>query len=204
MSQMSFLQSNESSLTMIQNKIILLYFAKKMDLPLTKSQIEKFALEEDFMDTLTVQTYIAELEASGYLEKILDNDSARFTLTEEGLLTIDIFFKDIPAPAKNRVMRYVSANRNIVKQDFQTIANYFFDHKNNEYIVKCAIYDDETMLMDLNLSVVSKEQAIMVCSNWRANVDELYSRIIELMFSRERAEAAVPAPVSEPAAKAAL
>ena len=157
-----------------------------MDLPMTRSQIEKFALEEDLMNVLTVQNYMTELESSGYLDKTVENDTSRFTLTEEGLLTIDLFLKDIPASIKNKVINYVARNRKIIKQDFQVIANYFYDHRHNEYIVKCAVYDDEMMLLEINISVVTKEQAVEVCTNWRTNADRLYGDVVGLLFSRDK------------------
>ena len=186
MSQQNFFPQTESDILKIQNKVILLYLIEKMDLPMTRNQIEKFALEEELMNILTVQLYMAELEEAGYLDKTVENDISRFTLTEEGLLTIDLFLKDIPAYIKNKVITYVARNRKTIKQDFQVIANYFYDHGHNEYIVKCAVYDDEMMLLEINISVVTKEQAVEVCMNWRTNADKLYGDIIGLLFSRDK------------------
>ena len=186
MSQQNFFPQTESDILKIQNKVILLYLIEKMDLPMTRNQIEKFALEEDLMNILTVQNYMAELEASGYLDKTVENDTSRFTLTEDGLLTIDLFLKEIPASIKTKVMDYVAANRKTIKQDFQANANYFYDHRHNEYIVKCAVYDDEMMLLEINISVATKDQAVEVCMNWRTNVDRLYGDVIGLLFSRDK------------------
>jgi len=92
----------------------------------------------------------------------------------------------IPASIKTKVMDYVAANRKTIKQDFQANANYFYDHRHNEYIVKCAVYDDEMMLLEINISVATKDQAVEVCMNWRTNVDRLYGDVIGLLFSRDK------------------
>ncbi len=185
LSQQNMFPETETDFSKIQHKVIILYLVEKMDIPMTKGQIEQFILEEGILNTLMLSEYLNELTEAGYLEKTLDNNTTRYTITEEGLLTIDLFLKDIFQSTRNKVLKYVAENRKSVKQDFQTIANYFFDHKNNEYIVKCALYEDEMMLMELSVSVVTKQQAVDICTNWRTNVSTLYGGILNLVLDEE-------------------
>lgn len=168
----------------IEKKIILLFLIDKMDIPLSNSQISQFAMEENFMNYYTVQKYLTEMVEIGYLDKLQDNNSTRYTITGDGLTALDAFIKNVPITIRNRIAKYVSEHRKTVKQDYEITANHFFDYYNNEYIVKCGIYEDEMMLMELNLSVVTKEQALIICNNWKSNVNNLYGQIINTLLKK--------------------
>ena len=186
MSQLNIYPQAESEAAQIESKIIILYLVNKMDIPMSNSQITQFAIEGDYMNYGSVQLYLQEMVDAGYLDKSHDYNTTRYTITEEGLQTLEFFIRNIPQQIKNQINKYVSENRKIVKQDFQIIANHFFDHRNNEYIVKCGVYDDEMMLMELNISVVSKEQAIIICNNWKNNIDVLYGQIMDILLTKQR------------------
>ena len=46
---------------------------------------------------------------------------------------------------------------------------------NDDFLVKCGLHDDnEQYLLEISVSVVSKQQALAICRNWRKNVSHLY------------------------------
>lgn len=184
MSQQHMYPSSSGEELQVENKIILLYLIDKMDIPMSNSQIVQFALEENYMNVYTVQEYLSEMVTKGYLDKSYENNTTRYTITDEGAATLEIFLKHVPMSIRNRIQKYAHENRKTIKQDFEINANYFYDHNNNEYVVKCGIYDDELMLMEINLSVVSKEQAMGISKNWRANVNSLYSQIFSILVNK--------------------
>lgn len=168
-----------------ENKLLLLYLINKMDIPLSNAQISQFALEEELMDYFSLQDALHNMVSTGYLDKSQDNNATRYAITDEGLTTLEYFEKQIRADIRNRINKFVAENRKAVKKDYEITANYFYDHANNEFIVKCGIYEDEIMLMEINLSVVTREQAKLICGNWKANVNTLYGNIItELVQTR--------------------
>ena len=186
MAQQNIYPSSSSESAQIENKIILLYLIDKMDIPLSNSQITQFAIEENYMNYYSVQQYLSEMVDTGYLDKSHDYNTTRYTITDEGSQILGVFLKNIPQNIKNRILKYVSENRKTAKQDFEIIANHFYDHKNNEYIVKCAVYDDEMMLLEMNLSVVSKEQALSICNNWKSNIDILYGQLMDILLAKDK------------------
>ncbi len=161
-----------------ENKLILLYLIDKMDIPLSNSQISQFALEEDYMNYFSIQQCLAEMVDSKFLETTQENNNTRYTINDNGLQTLDYFENNIPLQIRNRINNYVKENRKILKRDYEITANYFYDHKTNEYIVKCGVYEDDVTLMELNVSVVSKDQAKIISNNWKNNVSNLYSNIL--------------------------
>jgi predicted transcriptional regulator len=167
----------------VEHKIMLLFLVDKMDIPISNSQIARFALEENYMNFYNVQQYLKEMVEAGYLDASQNDNITRYTITDEGLKTLDILSANLPSLIKSRIIKYVQENRNIVKQDLEITANHFYRHDNEEYFVKCAVYEDDNMLMELNLSVVSKEQALLICNNWKNNVGQVYARIIDLLLT---------------------
>ena len=168
------------------HKLLLLYLIDKMDIALSNAQISQFTLEEGLMDYFELQQSLSALAESGYIDIIKDSNTTRYAITEEGLTTLDFFEKHIPPETRNKIDQYTSENRKSFKKDYEITANYFYDHANNEFIVKCGVYEDETMLMEINASVVTRDQAKLICGNWKKNVNQLYVNIIsELVQRRE-------------------
>ena len=189
----------------VENKLLILYLIDKMDLPLSRSQITEFANECDYMDYYTLQQTLAEMVEDKYLEKTQENNNTRFSISDEGLTALEYFEKHIPGATRARINKYVHDNFNSVKKDYEITANYFLDNETNEYIVKCGVYDDEKILMEINISVVSRDQAKLILNNWKTRVNVMYMNILRQLISTESpqnanepAEAAVPANEAAP------
>ena len=169
----------------VEKKLLLLYLLDRMDLPLSNAQISEFSLEQNYMDYFLLQQSLSEMVESGYLEKSSDGNHTFYAITDEGLTTLDYFEKHIPLSVRNHINQYVVKHKNIVKRDYEVTANYFYDHGRNEFIIKCGVYEDEAMLMEINLSVVNRDQAKLVCKNWKARVANIYSNIISELAASE-------------------
>ena len=179
-------QSSESK--QLEHKIMLLHLVDKIDIPISNSQITKFALEENYMNFYDVQQYLKEMVEAGYLDSSQIDNATRYIITDEGIKALDTFAGYVTPIIKTRISKYVEENRNIVKQDLEIAANHFYQHDNDEYLVKCAVYEDDNVLMELNMSVVSKEQAVLICNNWKNNVGKIYAQIINILLTKEQHE----------------
>ena len=187
MSQQNIYPPETSEEKQIEHKIMLLYLINRMDIPISNSQITQFALEENYMNFYSVQQYLKEMMEIDYLDASQDNNTTRYTITGEGLKALEAFAAYVPHYLKNRIAKYVAQNRKEVMKGFETAANHFYDHDTGEYIVKCGVYDYDTLLMELNLSVVNKEQALFICNNWKSNVGSLHTKIIDILLTKEEA-----------------
>ena len=174
----------------VENKLVLLYLINKMDLPLSRSQVTDFVREGEYMDYYTLQQTLAEMVEGSYLEKIQDNNNTRYCITDEGATTLEYFENHIPGGIRSKINKYVHDHFNSIKRDFEVTATYFLDNETNEYIIKCGVYEDKRILMEINVSVVSRDQARLIQSNWKSHVSEIYMNILnEMVINREVAEA---------------
>jgi DNA-binding PadR family transcriptional regulator len=164
---------------LVENKLLLLYLIDKMELPLSRSQITDYVQQAEFMDYYTLQQTLATMVDDGYLDTSNENNNTRYTLTAEGQTTLEYFGKHIPVTIRSVINNYVREKRRDIKKDYENTAIYFPNIENNEFIVKCGVYEDERALLEVSVSVDTRDQARLIQGNWKANAKTLYGKIIE-------------------------
>ena len=80
-----------STTKLAKNKLTIMYLLQKMGIALSNSEICQFLLEKDYMDYFSIQQYLSELEATGWLEKTQDQNNTRYTLTDDGEEVMNYF-----------------------------------------------------------------------------------------------------------------
>ena len=183
--------SEESIRQLAEHKLIILHLLQKMGIALSNSEICQFLLEKNYMDYFSIQQYLTELVDAGWLEKSWEQNNTRYTLTDEGDEIVNYFLNHISEHAKNEINTYVQENSKRIRAEYAVTANYFPE-----------INDD---FLEISVSVVSKQQALAICRNWRKNVSHLYGTILTSLVKNTEAEGGgfkakeqnFPAPVEE-------
>ncbi len=164
-----------------QNKLIILHLVQKMGISLSNSEICQFLLNNEYMDYFSAQQYLAELVDANWLEKTKEHNNTRYVITDDGEDVISYFKKYINDNVKDEIALYVKENSKRIRDEYAVTANYFPEHS-GDYLVKCGLCDDSGMtLMQINVSVVSKQQAQQICKNWRKNVNHLYGTFLNAL-----------------------
>lgn len=158
-------------------KLMILYLLSKMDIPLTKSQITTAILENNLIDFFTFQQCISELEESQMIIQIAHQKKQCYTITEGGKKAIEVFEQRVSKYTSGIINNYISKNKESLKKDSQIIAEYN-KINNKEYIVNLKVIENELVLMDLKLSVVSAKQAKQVCDKWKNSSEKIFSQLI--------------------------
>lgn len=168
-----------------ENKLIILYLVEKMGLALSNSEICQFSLEKNYMDYFSVQQYLSELVEANLLKKNKYKNHTRYTLTAEGKEIINYFIQHISENTKQEIDIYVQQNKKRIHTEHEVTARYFLESNNGyDYIVKCSLCDsDGTNLMEISVPVATKEQAQVICNNWKNNVSRLYGTIFSALVS---------------------
>jgi DNA-binding PadR family transcriptional regulator len=147
-----------------------------MDLPMSRSQITEFIIDKELMNHFTLEENLAEMVERGFLEVTHENakdvSTTRYTLTEDGVTSLEFLESQIPRPAQTLISQYVRENRSKIKKSFEKTANYFPNIESDEYTVKLAILDDKrgSTLMEIQVPVITREQA--------KHIQSLYERIL--------------------------
>ena len=171
-----------------QHKLIILHLLQKMGIALSNSEICQFLLAKNYMDYFSVQQYLAELVQAGWLEKSREQNNTRYTLTDDGEDVINYFIGHISEEVKNEINIYVHENSKRIRAEYAVTANYF-PELNGDFLVKCGLCDDTgATLMEVNVSVVSKTQAQLICRNWRRHVNRYYREFLSALAAEDTAE----------------
>ena len=166
---------------MAENKLILLYLIYQLDMPISWADLWDFAVP-NYMDYMDFQIYLQEMVENGIVEKLNEDNGYFYSITEDGTLCILYFSKRIPASKIGSILAYVRKNKSRIKKEQSVYANYFY-YAENEYIVKCGIIEDDAPLIELNLTVASKDQAKLIRKNWKSNVSNIYNTILQSLIT---------------------
>lgn len=171
----------------VENKLLILYLINMMDLPMSHAQITDFITQKDLMHNFVLGQNLTDMVERGFLdatrENAQDESTTHYSLTEDGHTNLELLQSQIPRPVRNIITQYVEENRGKIKKSYEKTANYFPNADNDEYTVKCGVYDDKrgNMLMEIYVPVITREQAKFIQSNWNANYNSLYQRILSIL-----------------------
>lgn len=174
----------ENSAELAENKLLVLYVIKSLKQPISKTQLTEIILENNFINYFTLQQYISELEVSDFVKYIEKNNKKLITITSRGENVLSIFNDRISPIKRDIIDNYISKAIDNIKRELTIHSDYTIE-KNNSFIVNLKALEDELLLIDLKISVPSKKQAATLCSKWKDNPSDIYTKIVQVLFNDE-------------------
>ena len=171
----------------VENKLLILHFINMMEFPISRNQLTDFIIAKDLMNHFTLEQSLNDMIDQGFLdvahETAQDMSTTRYTITEEGFEHLGLLSDLIPGSMLKIIDEYVAQNKELIVKEYEKTAHYFSSIEDDEFIVKCGVYDYKrsTMLMEITLPVVTREQAKRVQSNWNQNYSSIYKKILTAM-----------------------
>lgn len=169
-----------------ENKIFILYFLKKMNMPVGSIQLVKIILENRFMNYFFFQQYLSELIDEGLLTATNRDGRQFYEISEKGLVVLEMFQSILPAGLKKRLEESIHSIRKNIRRETYITADYHPDDENS-YTVVCKIQENDFPLIEVKLTAGSREEARGICKNWTNSPQEVYSEILDaLLKNREQ------------------
>ncbi|MFV0361736.1 MAG: DUF4364 family protein [Suipraeoptans sp.] len=162
-------------------KLIILYMLNKVDFPLTTSQISEFIVTREYTTFFKMNQALSELRESGFLREETTHNRTIYHLNDEGAETIRFFKNEIPNPIQDDINKYLRERKFDLKSEVSIKSDYY-KNENNEYTAHCSITEQKAPVIDLSLSVPSKDEAEKIASNWESKSDEIYSFLIKKLL----------------------
>ena len=150
---------------------------EKVDFPLTNGQISEFILEKGYTSYFTLQQAISEMVSAGFIREESTHNRTLYHLTDEGAETIQFFKNNISPAIRNDIDTFIVEKAYEVKNEVSVKADYY-PNKSSEYSVRCQIYEGDSALIDLTISVPTEEEAVSVANNWNQKHQEIYALIM--------------------------
>lgn len=158
-------------------KLIILYMLNKVNFPLTNSQLSEFFLGKNYTTYFVLQQVITELVDANLISIETIRNTSYYHITSEGSQTLGFFVNKIPGAIVDDIDIYLMSNKYELRNEVGTIADYY-KSVNNDYIVHCQVKEGEGTLIELNLSVPTKEDASSMCNKWKDASQEIYAFIM--------------------------
>ena len=162
-------------------KLMILYLIQKVDFPLSNSQISEFIIDKGYTNYFNVQRAFHELEEEEMLRIKMIRNMSHYYLTEEGEEAIGMFEYQIPQSIKDDISQFLDEKEYELRKETDLEAD-FFPAKRDEYTDHVKIKEKDTPLLELNLNVVSREQAVHICDHWNEMHSDVYSAIIQKLL----------------------
>ena len=147
-------------------KLIVLYMLDRVDFPLTKSQIGDFILEKEYTNFLTLQQVIGELTDAGLITAQSIRNRTHLSITREGRQTLNFFGNQINEGIKTDVNLFFKENEITLRNEVSILSD-FYKSTSREYEAHLIAKDKDINLIDITISVPSKETAGAICDNWQ-------------------------------------
>ena len=162
-------------------KLIVLYMLDRVDFPLTKSQIGDFILEKEYTNFLTLQQVIGELTDAGLITAQSIRNRTHLSITREGRETLSFFGNQINEGIKTDVNLFFKENEITLRNEVSILSD-FYKSTSGEYEAHLIAKDKNINLIDITISVPTKETAGAICDIWQRKNQEIYQYLISQLF----------------------
>ena len=159
-------------------KLIILFMLNKVDFPLTNSQLTEFILDKGYTTYFNFQQSIHELMESKMIRQETVRNSSHYHITPTGKETITYFEHKIPPAIIEDAIEFLQNHKYELRNEVKIVADYY-PAKKDEYTVECIVKEKDSTLLEIKLNVVSQDQAIAICDNWRENSSYVYSNLMK-------------------------
>lgn len=162
-------------------KLMIMYMLKKVNFPLTNSQMSEFFLEKGYTNYFTFQKVLNELVEANLLHMETVGTRTRFELTSEGEETLGFFGGKISDTIRQELDEFIRDNKFKLRNEVAIEADYY-KSTNMDYIAHMLVREGKATLIELNLSLASEEQAQVVCERWQKENQKIYEFVVQQLM----------------------
>ena len=166
-----------------ENKVLLLFFADKVRMPVSGMQLTRIMLEHRFMNYFHMQQCLHELADNRFLSLEKREGTDFYAITPEGMKILGLFGSLIPDGVRTRLQSGISEIRTGLMRETSVTADSLLVTE-DEYQVTLRIAESDIPLFETRMSVGSRDDARLICRNWRENAITLYPQLIALLLSQ--------------------
>jgi DNA-binding PadR family transcriptional regulator len=153
----------------------------KVDFPLTNTQISNFFLEHEYTDYFRVQQVISELADAGLILSESTHSNTQYRITSLGRETLEFFRDKITDAIERDTIAYFEKNQ-LELRNMNSILSNYYKTPHQDYAVRCQFRTHGTNLIDLTLTVNTKEQAEAICTNWKNQTEDVYAYLMDILM----------------------
>jgi DNA-binding PadR family transcriptional regulator len=181
--------------TLMLYKLIVLYILDRVDFPMTNTQVVSIITEREYANYFTVQQVLAELVDDGYISLEQKRNAAFYRITPDGHEALSFFYKNISRNIRDDIDMYLSEQQYALREESSNVADYY-EARKGEYSVELKVLERDATVIEIHLTVPSRENAETICRNWRKNNADVYAYILNSLLGDN--EEAAPTEQTQP------
>ena len=161
-------------------KITVLSLLSHSEHTLSGPQISGFFQENDFTDYFKSQFTIGSLMDSGLIAYDEVKGTNHFRLTSEGRKTLALFSDRRSPEIEQDIKDYLKRHNLSIRRAHEVTA--FYDREpGGAFLCHMKAMEEKKTVLQCTISVPSQEQAENICLNFKADYEEVYVRLLEML-----------------------
>lgn len=154
---------------------------KKVDFPLTNSQLSEFMLDKEYTTYFKLQQVLSDLVAANLLREEQAHSRTLYHLTDEGANSIQFFKNKISPEIQADIDAFLAEKEYDLKNDVAVKADYYIN-TNHEFSVRCQVIENHINLIDLTVTAPTESEAQSIANNWSQKNQEIYASIMSQLL----------------------
>lgn len=163
-------------------KLIVLYILNRVDYPMTNPQITNLITTHGYTTYMNVQEVLTDLVDDEYITLEQTKNASLYRITPEGRETLSFFYQDISRNIRDEIDLYLTENKYSLRDEVSNVADYY-QSKANEYITELKVLERDSSVIELRLTVPSKEDAEAICAHWRKKNADIYAYVLNALLT---------------------
>ncbi len=154
-------------------KLIVLYMLRRVNFPLSNTQITELMIEKEYTDYFHVQQALHDLVDTNLVTMETIRNTSLYTATGSGEKTLEYFSNEISVAIKREIDKYLRDNAFELRNESCMIADWY-QTENGDYAVCCRVNEGKETIISLTINVASEAEADRVCEKWPQAAQEIY------------------------------
>lgn len=170
----------------VQIKLIILHVVSKFKAGISQSNLIEVLVCEELLDYFTLMQYVVDLNENGYISNSAIKKEQYYSIEIRGREVLEMFDDNISWSIRQKVDEKI----NLILDSFsrQTdIRTKVTQCSRRHFVASCGIYEWNVPLMELNLTLGSRDQAEKMASYFKKYAGDIFSEIFDIM-QKERSE----------------
>lgn len=161
-------------------KLLILYLLEQVGKPVPVRIISDVISDQELANYFEAMDAISELLETGNLERTSLDGQDALSITEKGTGAVSYVEEDLPKSVRNRALdtveRFLRLARHAKENDV------VITPEGDGFNVSFSLMTGDTRLMELNMYVVSRDQAELLKNNYLEDPTHLYSSILTALM----------------------
>ena len=165
--------------SMTEQKLVTLYALDRLG-PATALQLLRFMVENELMDYIALQLSAAELDEMGLLRKLPHALGALYAPSAKGYEALALFRGRIPHSRAGLIDGIAPVWKHRFREEKQVLADWE-RAPSGEYMAHLRLMESELPLLDVRVSLPTRELANRFCLRWPRAANELYAQLMRTL-----------------------